>query len=296
MSKRLGYTWYPHQWKSSIRVFKLTLAERGLYRELIDLAYEEDNKILLDIETWSRQFGCSQEELNVMLSKLVQLKDKDGVPLVELKGEILSVPSCEPRLMLIRGGKKGGETSAKGRGKRREKGKKGDTNNEENKPTVKPSVKPSPKPTVKPSPKPKANQIEKEIEKEIEIEKENEYGDKSPTHTPEENELFLKFTDWIKRKTPRVCKMKEQLTIKEFLKLKEKYDSKTLSDVLIAMQNRADLLKKYISVYLTINNWAKNQNTSNTFTEHEQPIQKRIRQSESKHLRNGEATSPEHGS
>lgn len=255
MSKRLGYTWYSQQWRSSIRVFKLSLSERGLYRELIDSAYEEDNKILIDIETWARQFACSQDELKDMLLKLEQMKDKDGIPLITISENILSVPSCEPRLNLIRGGKKGGETS-----------KKSD------------EYKPKSKPMVKPTPKPKGNQKEKEIEKEIEIEKENkEEGDTSPTHTPEELDLFNKFCEWIEQKAPRVNKMKEPLTIKQFFTLKKKFDSKVISEVLIAMQNRADLLKKYVSAYLTINNWAKNQNTK---TENEQSIQTRVRQSE----------------
>lgn len=121
-------------------------------------------------------------------------------------------------------------------------------------------------------------EIEREIEREIEKKKESKKdGDKSPTYTQAEIDLFNKFREWIEEKAPRVCRMKEPLTIKQFFALKKKYDSRIISEILIAMQNRADLHKKYVSAYLTINNWAKNQTTN---TNDEQPIQTRVRKSE----------------
>lgn len=140
---KLGYTWYPKDWGNSESVFELSLSERGLYRELIDLAMMNDNKTEIKLDTWGRKFSVSVDELKSLLGKLSILN------LIEIKGEKLFIPSCESRLKMVRGGSKGGK----------------------NKPPVKGSV----KPIVKPLPsleekndKPIANQ--REIETKIEIE------------------------------------------------------------------------------------------------------------------------------
>jgi|GEM_PF-6629616 len=141
MAKKLGYTWYPKNWKSSNRVFRLTLSERGFYRELIDMAMESDNKILPEFDIWARSFWATEDELKEMIEKFKTLVDKDDEPLIKVIDNKLFIPSCEPRLNLIRGGSNGGKKSRK------------------NKPMVKPSYKPTHKPMVK--------------QREIEIEREN---------------------------------------------------------------------------------------------------------------------------
>lgn len=98
MAKKLGYTWYPQNWNSSSRVFRLSLAERGFYRELIDRVYENNGKILIEYDIWSRMLGCDEAELAVMIEKFKSLKNLEGEPLVVVKGNTLMVPSCEPRL------------------------------------------------------------------------------------------------------------------------------------------------------------------------------------------------------
>jgi len=118
---KLGYTWYPKDWNNSEAVFELTLQQRGLYRELIDLAMLNDNKTIIKINVWSRRWAVSLDSLKLILTKLEELK------LIEVEDNNLFIPSCEPRLNLVRGGKKGGE----------------------NKPTPKPIVKPTPKPIAK---------------------------------------------------------------------------------------------------------------------------------------------------
>ena len=134
---KLGYTWYPKDWGNSDAVFELTLIERGLYRELIDMAMLSDNKTKISVKTWARKFGSSEDEIDGILITLVDLK------LIELKEDLLFIPSCEPRLNLVRGGKKGGE----------------------NKPTTKPTTKPIESlPISLPSSKEKRKEIEKEIE------------------------------------------------------------------------------------------------------------------------------------
>jgi hypothetical protein len=120
MSK-LGYTWYPKDWNNSEAVFELTLQQRGLYRELIDLAMLNDNKTIIKPFVWVRKWNIPQKDLNNILTVLTDLD------LIEVNKDCLFIPSCEPRLNLVRGGKKGGK----------------------NKPTPKPIVKPTPKPTPK---------------------------------------------------------------------------------------------------------------------------------------------------
>ena len=136
---KLGYTWYPKDWGNSEKVFELTLLERGLYRELIDMAMLNDNNTVINEKIWARKFGSSLSEIESILLTL------EGLNLIELTDCKLFIPSCEPRLNLMRGGSKGGK----------------------NKPTPKPIVKPIVKPTPKPTPKQKKR---KEIEK-----KEKEY-------------------------------------------------------------------------------------------------------------------------
>ena len=136
MSK-LGYTWYPKDWGNSDSVFELSLSERGLYREFIDLAMLNNNTTEIKKEVWIRKFCLSETELNTIVKKLINLK------LIEIKGTILFVPSCENRLKLVRAGSDGGKKS---------------------KPIVKPLGKPTPKPLVKPYSKPLVKQREKEIE------------------------------------------------------------------------------------------------------------------------------------
>lgn len=102
---KLGYTWYPKDWGSSENVFELTLSERGLYRELIDLAMLNDNKTEIKIDVWSRKFAIDGDGLKSILGRLMILN------LIEINGDNLFIPSCENRLKLVRGGSKGGRIS-----------------------------------------------------------------------------------------------------------------------------------------------------------------------------------------
>lgn len=177
MSKKLGYTWYPKDWGNSESVFELTLVERGLYRELIDMAMLNDNKTKINYKVWSRKFGSSEKELESILITLSELE------LIKIDKDILFIPSCETRLNLVRGGAKGGKKSKK------------------NKPNV--------KPLYKPNVKPKVNQREKERERE----RENKRKENIPSFEDfknyaieksikakrqlDESKLILKYDAWI---------------------------------------------------------------------------------------------------
>lgn len=138
---KLGYTFYPKDWGSSDSVFELTLAERGLYRELIDMAMLNDNKTVLKESVWCRKFNTTKEELNQMLDKFLELN------LIQIKGDKVFIPSCENRLKLKRAGQKGGLKK---------------------KPIPKQNTKPLSKPNSKPIPKQNANQSKRESKREKE--------------------------------------------------------------------------------------------------------------------------------
>jgi hypothetical protein len=70
---------------------------------------------------------------------------------------------------------------------------------------------------------------------------------------------YLKFNDWCKENAPNVLKLKEPISEEQYFKLKE-HDRFLLKDTLIAMHNFKDLRKKYVSAYLTLNNWIKRNN------------------------------------
>ena len=68
---------------------------------------------------------------------------------------------------------------------------------------------------------------------------------------------YENFQKWMSENTPRVLKMDSPITEKQYLKLKEKYEYGQLMEILQAMENYKDLLKRYTSAYLTFLKWAK---------------------------------------
>jgi hypothetical protein len=100
MSK-LGYTFYPKDFISDPEVMMMTSSERGIYRDLIDLAYLNDNKIKYNLTQLSKY--CNATEDNI--SKVLDLK---GLK----KDNFWTIPSCDKRLTKIltnrENGSKGG--------------------------------------------------------------------------------------------------------------------------------------------------------------------------------------------
>lgn len=168
---KLGYTWYPKDWTNSEAVFELNLMERGLYRELIDIAMLNDNKTQVNKRVWCRKFACLEDELNNILKVLIDLK------LIEITDGLLFIPSCEPRLQLSRNGKKGGQKS---------------------KPPKKPVEKPNPKPSSKPTSNQKKDK-RKEKENKVIIPTWSEflsYALESKKNVNQKN-LELKYKSWV---------------------------------------------------------------------------------------------------
>ena len=89
MSKKLGYTWYPKDFISDPDVMFMTSSERGVYRDLLDLAYTNENQIKYSIS---------------MLAKYTNSDEETVAKVLAIKGEEIefgwSIPSCEKRLFL----------------------------------------------------------------------------------------------------------------------------------------------------------------------------------------------------
>jgi len=96
---------------------------------------------------------------------------------------------------------------------------------------------------------------QKKKEKEKEIQKEKEIASQ---HPPEVLESFKKFNEWIDANAPDIKKLKYQITIDQFVKLKMKYPKmNVVTDMLRSMHNYKPLTKSYVDAYLTLTKWLK---------------------------------------
>jgi len=68
---------------------------------------------------------------------------------------------------------------------------------------------------------------------------------------------FIKFNQWLQKHAPSVLKMKQPFTEEEFVRIKQEYDTKAITDVLESMHNKPNLVKDYTSANLTCRNWIK---------------------------------------
>lgn len=72
------------------------------------------------------------------------------------------------------------------------------------------------------------------------------------------NEGYANFLNWLEEKAPYVAAHIQPLSEEEFEKLKQAYGSQAISTNVLAIENRKDLRKKYVSLYRTLLNWCKN--------------------------------------
>lgn len=80
------------------------------------------------------------------------------------------------------------------------------------------------------------------------------------THTPEFILKYQNFNTWLEKNATQVLKLQKPISIDEYKSICKKIEDKEFShdvamDVLKSMGNKKDLLKKYISGYLTLLNW-----------------------------------------
>ena len=103
----------------------------------------------------------------------------------------------------------------------------------------------------------------------IDTNKESTYVDKKETKNEEgiTNEDYRKFRLWMKDNCPYCDNTRNfsasTINQEEFLKLKELYTGKEIADVILEIENRKDLRKKYSNLYRTALNWLKNNNRNN---------------------------------
>lgn len=86
MSK-LGYTWYSQDYISDPDVMMMTPSQRGIFRDLIDLAYRHDNVIKYSIEQLCRYTNAEPHQVE----EILEMMGEDH-------GEYWSIPSCQKRI------------------------------------------------------------------------------------------------------------------------------------------------------------------------------------------------------
>jgi len=113
MSKQLGYTFYPKDWRSNMNVQELTLKEKGFYRELIDECYiQNSDKITLKCKTFARIQQLNARSLATLITKLDEslLIVCPNFDQTSEEVEIL-IPSVSARLGIITSASNGGKIS-----------------------------------------------------------------------------------------------------------------------------------------------------------------------------------------
>lgn len=91
---------------------------------------------------------------------------------------------------------------------------------------------------------------DKEIDRKV-LSDESTKSTRKKELTEEEKE----YQEKMREKFPRIMKMEQPLTLEEARKLKEKYNSDMLKQIMHEMENWKPLLKKSVSAYMTIINW-----------------------------------------
>ncbi len=74
--------------------------------------------------------------------------------------------------------------------------------------------------------------------------------------SPKEKE-FDRFNEWVDNTIPYLRNIRDQITFDEYCRLTERYNGEQIRKVLTDMANYKDAPKKYVSVNLTFQKWAK---------------------------------------
>mgnify|MGYP000879917089 CR=1 FL=1 len=73
----------------------------------------------------------------------------------------------------------------------------------------------------------------------------------------EKEKEFNRFNDWIDNNAKYIRKIRDQITFQEYCRLTERYNGEQIRKVLMDISNYKDAPKRYVSVNLTFQNWAK---------------------------------------
>ena len=68
---------------------------------------------------------------------------------------------------------------------------------------------------------------------------------------------FERFNSWIDNTIPDLRKIKKQITIDEYVRIRDKFNGEQIRNMLTTIANYRDADKKYVSVNLTFLKWAK---------------------------------------
>jgi len=137
----------------------MTSSERGVYRDLIDLAYMSDNRIAYSVEMLARYTNSDADTIQ----RILQLKGKK-------KGDFWTIPSCEKRIELMQVNRQNGS-----KGGRPKKGTKTQTKTHsetETEPITKDNGNPNDNRNESQTQRQREREREREREKEIEEERE----------------------------------------------------------------------------------------------------------------------------
>lgn len=84
-------------------------------------------------------------------------------------------------------------------------------------------------------------------------------GEKPLKEKTEKEIEFDRFNKWIDENAPYIRRIKNQITVEEYCRLSDKYNGSQMREILTAIANYKDAPKKYVSVNLTFQKWAKKQ-------------------------------------
>ena len=85
-------------------------------------------------------------------------------------------------------------------------------------------------------------------------------GEETKTITPEKSEKekeFDRFNEWIDDNAKYLRKIRDQITFPEYQRIREKYNGEQIRKILTDLANYKEAPKKYVSVNLTFQKWAK---------------------------------------
>ena len=128
---KLGYTFYPKDWRSSYKVSGLSLQEKGFYRELIDECYINNTKtIQLNAQTFCRLHGINRRSFDKLLQNL---SETSLIVIEDLSKTIITIDSVSVRLGVISVASKGGKAKKEAHTLSSAKEKEKDNNKEKDK-------------------------------------------------------------------------------------------------------------------------------------------------------------------
>ena len=85
-------------------------------------------------------------------------------------------------------------------------------------------------------------------------------GEETKTITPEKSEKekeFDRFNEWIDVNAKYLRKIRDQIKFNEYQRIREKYNGEQIRKILTDLANYKEAPKKYVSVNLTFQKWAK---------------------------------------